>query len=283
VEENHSNKTSDLASEIKDDSGMQSSLGDRVKRAREALGLSQQALASKVGVSLTTIQNYEGGKFPKGEHAVSLARSLGCTIDWLLTGEGPAFDPKRIKMEFARAGVLRAGDRLAYPAFIDEADNAPCTSQKDDLQWMPPVAVPSMGYALVPKVKARLRAGTGSLETEGEVIGYYAFKLDFLQRKGRPKKMVLMDVAGDSMEPDIWNRDTVLIDESQREIIAGAMFAVGIENEVFVKYLLRVPGKLILQSRNERYAPIEVDMNGDIIGTVRVIGRVVWSCREYVR
>jgi len=148
---------------------------------------------------------------------------------------------------------------------------------------MAPDAAPSMGYALVPKVMARLAAGTGSLETEGKVIGYYAFKLDFLQRKGHPKKMVLMDVAGDSMEPMLLDGDTVLIDESQREIIAGAMFAVGIEQEVFVKSLLRVPGKLVLQSRNGRYAPIEVDMNGDLAGTVRIIGRVVWSCREYVR
>ena len=153
----------------------------------------------------------------------------------------------------------------------------------DDLQWMSPEAAPKMGYALVPKVMARLAAGTGSLETEGKVIGYYAFKLDFLMRKGHPSQMVLMDVAGDSMEPDVWNGDTVLIDESQREIIAGAMFAVGIEQEVYVKYLHRIPGKLVLRSKNPEYDPIEVEMNGDLVGTVRIIGRVVWSCREYVR
>jgi len=140
-----------------------------------------------------------------------------------------------------------------------------------------------MGYTLVPKVQARLAAGTGSLETEGKVIGYYAFKTDFLRRKGRAGKMVLMDVLGDSMEPEIKDGDTVLIDESQNAILAGGLFAVGIEQEVFLKYLLRVPGKLVLKSKNPEYDPIEVDMNGDLAGTVRVIGRVVWSCREYVR
>ncbi len=148
---------------------------------------------------------------------------------------------------------------------------------------MSPEAAPSMGYSLIPKVMARLCAGTGSLETEGKVIGYYAFKTDFLRRKGRPGKMVLMDVAGDSMEPALMDSDTVLIDESQREIIAGAMFAVGVDQEVFVKYLIRVPGKLVLKSKNPEYDPIEVDMNGEISSSVRIIGRIVWSCREYVR
>lgn len=148
---------------------------------------------------------------------------------------------------------------------------------------MSPEAAPAMGYSLIPKVKARLCAGTGSLETEGEVIGYYAFKTDFLRRKGRPKKMVLMDITGDSMSPVLMDRDSVLIDESQNEIIAGGIFAVGIDSEVYVKYLDKIPGKLILRSKNTEYHPIEVDMNGELSDSVRVIGRIVWSCREYVR
>jgi len=139
------------------------------------------------------------------------------------------------------------------------------------------------GYSLIPKVRARLSAGTGSLETEGDVIGLYAFKTDFLRRKGHAKRMVLMDVAGDSMEPDIWSGDTVLIDQGQNEIIAGGLFAIGIDQEVYVKYLDKIPGKLILRSKNPQYTPIEVDMNGEISGSIRIIGRVVWSCREYVR
>ncbi len=148
---------------------------------------------------------------------------------------------------------------------------------------MSPEAAPRMGYSLIPKVQARLAAGTGSLETEGKVIGYYAFKTDFLKRKGRASKMVLMDIIGDSMEPVLMDSDTVLIDESQNSIIAGGLFAVGIDSAVLVKYVDALPGKLSFRSRNERYAPIEVDMSGDLAETVRIIGRVVWSCREYVR
>ncbi len=90
-----------------------------------------------------------------------------------------------------------------------------------------------------------------------------------------------MDIHGDSMEPVLEDSDTVLIDESQNEILSGCMFAVGVDTEVFVKYVDREPGMLILRSRNERYKPISVPMTGDLADTVRIIGRVVWSCREY--
>jgi len=139
------------------------------------------------------------------------------------------------------------------------------------------------GFSLIPKVRARLSAGTGSLETEGAVVGLYAFKTDFLHRKGHPSRMVLMDVTGDSMEPVLMDSDSVLIDESQNEIISGGLYAVGIDSSVLVKYVHALPGKLVFRSRNERYDPIEVDMAGDLADMVRIIGRVVWSCREYVR
>lgn len=70
----------------------------RLKEIRMGLGISQKELAQKVGVSLTTIQNYEAGQFPKGEHLLSLASALSYSTDWLLTGvpqEGNAAAPSK--------------------------------------------------------------------------------------------------------------------------------------------------------------------------------------------
>jgi len=192
-----------------------------------------------------------------------ISRDHGVSADWILYGTGP----------------MHRGNAQIAPAEAQKINPIP----EGEPQWMSAKDADDKGYSLVPKVRARLSAGTGSLETEGDVIGLYAFKTDFLRRKGHAKLMVLMDVAGDSMEPDIWSGDTVLIDQGQNEIIAGGLFAIGIDQEVYVKYLDKIPGKLVLRSRNERYTPIEVDMNGEISGSIRIIGRVVWSCREYVR
>lgn len=187
-------------------------------------------------------------------------------------------------------GFSVSADWLFYgTGMMRLAGIAPQTTQNHitNVQTTPaqlsPESVIDQEFTLVPKVKARLCAGGGSLETDGRVVGYYAFKTDFLRRKGSPKNMVLMGVVGDSMEPSLLDGDTVLIDESQNEIITGGFFAVGIESEVFVKNLDRIPGKLVLRSQNARYAPIEIDMDGDLASSVRIIGRVVWSCREYVR
>ena len=51
---------------------------------REKLSLTQDELAKKVGVSTTTIQNYENGQLPRGEHAIQLASLFEITIDSLL-------------------------------------------------------------------------------------------------------------------------------------------------------------------------------------------------------
>jgi len=134
-------------------------------------------------------------------------------------------------------------------------------------------------FAKVPKVNARLCAGGGSFEVGGDVEDYYAFRNEWVRRKGNPEAMVLMDIFGNSMEPEIKEGDTVLIDQSKKSIIAGGIFAVGIEDTVMVKRLEKRPGALLLFSDNHEYAPIE--LRGEEMANARIIGKVVWCCREY--
>lgn len=63
-------------------------LHDRLKIARDVLGLSQSAIAKAAGSSLPAWQGYESGKnIPGGKVFEGLAR-LGINVNWLLTGEG---------------------------------------------------------------------------------------------------------------------------------------------------------------------------------------------------
>ncbi len=133
-------------------------------------------------------------------------------------------------------------------------------------------------YHHVPKVQARLCAGGGSFEVDSNISGYYAFKKDWLRSRGSADRMVLMDVFGNSMTPEIKDGDAVLIDQSQSDIIAGAIYAVGIDETIMVKRLEKHPGKLVLLSDNREYAPIFLS-EGEI-ESVRIIGKVLWICRE---
>lgn len=130
----------------------------------------------------------------------------------------------------------------------------------------------------IPKVKARLCAGGGSFEVGSEIEGYYAFRKDWLDNKGAINKMVLMDIFGNSMEPEMKDGDTILIDESQRDVLAGAIYAVGVDDTIMVKRLEKHPNKLVLLSDNKDYSPIY--LQGSEINSVRIIGKVIWISRE---
>lgn len=133
----------------------------------------------------------------------------------------------------------------------------------------------------VPMVEARLSAGHGSLLVSGEVERSYAFRSDFLLRKGNPNSMVMMRVSGDSMQPEIMDNDVVLLDQSKTEIKAGRIFAVGFDDAIYCKRIDRVPGKIILKSVNPAYEPLEIDVRGQEADEFRVIGQVIWCGREY--
>ena len=196
---------------------------DRLRRRRLGLGLRKQDLAAQVGVSLTTIQQYENGQLPKGEFAVRLGAALRCSLDWLLAGQGNV------------EGALQD-------------------------QWA--------GLVMVPMVEARLSAGTGSFETSAEVVRHYAFREDFLRRKGSPSHMALLRVSGDSME------------QSQKDPVPGRIYAVSVEDLVYLKVVNAMPGRLILSSYNPAYPPIEACTTDQLADLVRIVGRAVWVGRE---
>lgn len=134
-------------------------------------------------------------------------------------------------------------------------------------------------YKRVPKVAARLSAGTGSFDVAADVEDYLSFSSAWLSKKGAAADMVAMEVFGRSMEPVIREGDTVLIDRSSTRITAGAIYAVGVEDTILVKRLEKHPDKLVLVSDNKDFDPIYLDR--EELEKVRVLGKVIWSCREY--
>lgn len=132
-------------------------------------------------------------------------------------------------------------------------------------------------YIAITKVKARLCAGDGSFETDEGANNKYLFQGEWLKRKGRPDKMVLMEVFGNSMEPELKSGDTVLVDCSQDTIIPGLIYAVGIDDAIMIKRIEKQPGKILLRSDNRDYEPVVIQ--GEDMNSMRIIGRIIWTCR----
>lgn len=213
------------------------------QRIRQLRGkLAQDVFAVSIGVSRGSLSAYERDETqPPAETLKEICAKYAVSADWLLFGEG--------KEASSRQDVVPVGD---------------------------------VDLKLIPLVEARLSAGNGSLDVSGDHDRSYAFRLDFLLRKGNPDKMILMRVSGDSMQPEIMDNDVVLIDQSKKDIIPGKIFAVGFEEAIYLKRIDMVPGKVILKSVNEEgYPPIELDVRGDCSEQFRVIGKVIWSGREY--
>jgi transcriptional regulator with XRE-family HTH domain len=63
------------------------SFGARLKQARNRKEMTQEQVASRIGIDFTTISKYENDKSqPDNEILQKLAKLYGVSIDWLLSG-----------------------------------------------------------------------------------------------------------------------------------------------------------------------------------------------------
>lgn len=72
----------------------QATLGDRIAAAREAAGLSQTQLATRLGVRSRTLRGWESDlSEPRANRLQMMAAMLGVSLRWLLSGEGEGVAP----------------------------------------------------------------------------------------------------------------------------------------------------------------------------------------------
>ncbi|MFN3512538.1 MAG: helix-turn-helix domain-containing protein [Phenylobacterium sp.] len=76
-------------------------IGARIRLRRKSLGVSQSALADRIGVSFQQVQKYErGANRVSGSTLVLAAQALDTTVGWLVGEEG--------KLAEADEGLVRA-------------------------------------------------------------------------------------------------------------------------------------------------------------------------------
>jgi phage repressor protein C with HTH and peptisase S24 domain len=195
----------------------------------------------------------------KGLTQVELAKRMGVnpnTISQYKTGERT---PPMDKLE-----VLVGALGISLPEFFACKDES-----KPDTVF-------------IERLKARPRAGTGGLETDGEHAGFYSFHSQFIARKrGTEKSMKIFEVAGDSMSPTLSDGDLIMVNLADKDVRSGYIYLIRMEDELMVKRLENRPGGILLiRSDNSDYADIPVNKNDPGID-LEVFGRMVWSCREY--
>ncbi len=88
-------------------------LNEKIYDCRKKAGLSQDALAERLGVSRQAVSKWEiGSAQPDLDNIVALAKVFGVTTDWLLTDENPTSEDAHEEPPQMSAP--------AYPAWVDD-------------------------------------------------------------------------------------------------------------------------------------------------------------------
>lgn len=190
----------------------------------------------------------EGG-LPKSETLKKIKQLKGCSIDWLLTGEGSPFPD-------SEAPKATATDTLGNPVDIDE-------------------------FVFVPRYDIQAAAGHGQLVGDEQPMFAMAFRRYWIENYVTRdiKKLSVISVKGDSMEGVLNDGDTILINHGQTTPRDG-LYVLRLNENLLVKRLQLIPGGIVnVISANEAYPTFEIDLKNPT-DDVSIIGRVEWFGRS---
>jgi len=103
-------------------------IGERIKKVRKELGLTQEDMAKKLGMSRNSIIRYENGEaVPSRKFLKLLEYEFGINPRWILKGEGEMFLPsdyEKKKQELTKKGkiILRSENKNFKDIVIDPRD-----------------------------------------------------------------------------------------------------------------------------------------------------------------
>ena len=210
----------------------------------------QAKIAADIDMTIAGFSRiWNDGGLPKSETLKKIKQLKGCSIDWLLTGEGEPFPDNTNR-------PLTAYDTLDNPVDVDE-------------------------FVFIPRYDIQAAAGHGRLVDNESPMFAMAFRRDWIESHvGRDmKKLSVISVKGDSMEGVLNDGDSILINQGET-VPRDGLYVLRINENLLVKRLQLIPGGIInVISANEAYPTFEIDLK-NLTDDVAVIGRVVWFCRD---
>lgn len=138
---------------------------------------------------------------------------------------------------------------------------------------------PGPDYVAVERVSLKVSAGvTGfrveHLDDNGPPI---FFRADWMALKGyKPERLFALKVSGESMEPNLFDGDLVIINSVDNKPRDHKVFAINYEGEVVVKRLLRDAGEWWLASDNPRFQSKRCHEQA------LIIGRIIYRQTEHI-
>lgn len=229
---------------------MSTPLGNRVKKRREALGLSQKDLAERVGMSQQGIDSIENKDVARPRKLLELAAALRVSVEWLADGSGePPLEPERLVEEAGEPGRIVPERNVSAPFDIPRSSGR---------------RIPILGQS---------RGGEeGIFLFNGEAVDWIVAPHALENVPGAYGVFV----SGDSMEPRYMPGETLLV-RPHKPISRGDFVVVqmrGRDETVphgFVKqFVTWTPTRLILRQYNPA-KEIEIE-RGDVVSVHKIVG-----------
>lgn len=242
-----------------------SGVSERLRYLISIKDMTIQGFADFIGVPKGTLEKYiNGPRLPKTEFLSMLYSQMGVSAHWLLDGIEPMYLADIGKLEAHGVVPLREGPYRGPKHLSNEGDERV-----------------NGDFISIQRFDVDASAGDGALAETEIGTGHYAFNRSWLERRGlQPDNLAVIAVRGDSMEPELYDKDLILLDQTQKEPRDGDMYVVRHSNELFVKRIQKVPGgQLALRSTNHFYESIRI--TPDESTDLEFIGKVVASMHEW--
>jgi len=135
-------------------------------------------------------------------------------------------------------------------------------------------------FVLIPGYRIQVSAGHGSLNPDQlEPVRHLAFRRKWLKYRGFSEKdLAIVWAKGDSMEPTIHNKDTLVVHLGRNKPADGHIYIFRNGEELFVKRYQSVLGSWRLISDNQLYDKIDVKQEHQ--HQFEVIGQVVHIAKD---
>lgn len=94
-------------------------IGDRIKTVRSALGITQSEFSDRIGIKRNSISLIESGDRNTSEPVLrSISREFGVDYVWLKTGEGDMFETPTVEQDMLLFhNLMNSGDEVAKALF----------------------------------------------------------------------------------------------------------------------------------------------------------------------
>jgi len=257
--------------------GMHETMVRLYEAAKKLRGLETPTeVARALNQSQQTINNWERRGISQGG-MLKAQTEIGCSATWLQTGAPPMEAVKpRSGADQIEARLNEKSEAAAYNPPPTAAKTLSGVTVRPIVTYESLEELPKESTVLVTRIDVELSAGNGKETWHIEEKEPLPFQADYIRRlDAKPKNLVAVKVTGDSMEPRLFDDDSVIVDRADTRVPAnGGVFALVYAGEMLVKRLFQLPGGTlkIVSDNHERYEPIL--LQPDQVEHISVIGRV---------